>query len=398
MVDAGSLFDVDATHCADFAKPSQVPDGWELYTEYDPCCLLYVPSSPQYLPPPLTWRACDSAWSGDGGIDAGECRQIDATAAASPEFGASVRAGVVTLETTEAVNGAYASVVVDADGPVHQAFMQVGGSCGPAPRDMRDGKYVYRIYNTGSFNGGGFIAGDVSEFRPSFVHHFMDQIDHGVVVGALGVLDVDQGDTLNLYEWNDAPKAISNPQDIGLRSSFPLFSGSALFWSASGGSYNRVAAYTHDAGATDLLSSGSDPTVGYDDFGSDGTDMVWLAGQGHDAGAIAFDSANIMTSPFATNPLNVVARRLRSETPSGFGVSPTKVGCGYAARANGDYLRIVKISDGSSWVLNNRLPWEWVNPLAITCDEVFATVGTGGGNVNIARVRISSLGPGIPAD
>ncbi|MEO8800807.1 MAG: hypothetical protein ABI551_23150 [Polyangiaceae bacterium] len=105
-----------------------------------------------------------------------------------------------------------------------------------------------------------------------------------------------------------------------------------------------------------------------------------------------------MTSPFTTDPSKLAPRRLRSAVPKGFETSQIKVGCGYAARANGANLRIVHLSDGTSWVLPNNSPWSWVNPLAVTCDEVFVTVGIGSGSTNIARVRLASLGPGIPPD
>lgn len=402
--DSGNPFDVyvsDAPHCLIPPKPAAVPEGWEPYTDYDPCCMMYVPSAPQYLPPPLKWTACNTAWNGDGGVDAGECRQIDQPSAGSPEFGASVRDGVVTLLTNELINGVYAAVVADADGPVHQAFMLDSAAlCGPSPSDMRDGKYVYQIYNTSGFTGGGFIAGDVNEFRPSFVHHFNDALTHGVVAGKLGVLDVDETDTFNLYEWSANPKIVRNPQDDGLDYSFALFSADALFWLASAGPYHRIGAYTDDGGATDLVSFGADGSHGAADLGADGVDMMWMEGSGHTGDPIAFDTAQLMTSPFATDPAKVVARRLRSESPDSIGVTTTKVGCGYGARTNGNYLRIVRLSDGVSWVLNNSgSSWKWINTLVVTCDEVFVTVGLPLPNgSNIARVRISSLGPGIPPD
>lgn len=400
-LDAGSLFDIyvsDAPHCTIPPKPVGVPDGWELYTDYDPCCLLYAPSSPALLPPPLAWRSCDTAWSGDGGLDDGACRQIDLPAAGAPQFGASLRAGVVTLLTNQLVNGMYAYVVVDADGPVHQAFLQsTDAHCGPSPSDMRDGKYVFQIYDTGSFNGGGFLAGDVTEFRPSFVHHFDDAITHSTLTGALGVLDVDEADQFHLYPWTDAPTLVRNAADDGLHHSFPAFIENALFWSASAGSVDRIASYTADGGAIDFLAS-ADPARGYADIGGDGTDLVWIEGDGHDAGPIGYDTTSWMTSPFTTDPSKLAPRRLRSDVPKGFETSQIKVGCGYAARANGASLRIVHLSDGMSWVLPNNSPWTWVNPLAVTCDEVFVTVGIGSGSTNIARVRLASLGPGIPAD
>lgn len=412
LSDAGNLFDVyasDAPHCVIPPKPSQVPDGWELYTDYDPCCLLYAPSAPQNLPPPLQWKSCNPAWSGDAGIDGGGCKIIDQPAAGSPEFGASVRGGVVSLATGEFIDGLYADVIADADGPVHQALLETdrkASQCTPFPQDMRDGKYVYAMYPPNDFNGGGFLAGDVNEFHPSFAHHFSDALTHGVVVGTLGVLDVDETDTFRLYEWAQSPKVINNPQDVGLQYSFAFFSSNALFWAATNATYLRVGEYTDSVGAIDFLTFGNDWTQGAGDLGSDGQNMVWVEASGRANETAPFATASYMTAPFTTDPTKIVKRRLRSEDPRGLSALPTTVGCGYAARSTNDSsghingIRIVRISDGTSWQLldNLSVPWGWIHPLAITCDEIFVSVLAAPNANNIARVRISSLGPGIPAD
>ena len=400
-----SLFDIyrtDGPGCTIPPKPATVPDGWELYTEYDPCCLLYTPSAPQYLPPPLKWTSCAPAWSGDAGLSSG-CRQVDQAVAGSALFGASVVGSTVTLLTDEIINGLDVHVVVDADGPVHQALAVTDKNrCGPSPRDLRDGRFAYEMYPPTNFNGGGFLAGQVDEFRPSFVHHFTDFQTHGVVVGKLGVLDVDETDSLNLYRWDaglgaDA-QVIRNPQDIGLGSSFPLFSSNALFWLANAGGMNRIAVYTEAGGAHDLISFGSDPDEGATDLGADGVDLVWMQGTGHTKDPIAYDTAELMTSPFATDPASLHPRRLRSESPRAMGVTFMKVGCGYAARSNDAYLRIVRISDGGSWVLPQNPGWQWLNALAVTCDEVFVSVSLGADINNVARIRFDALGPPVPAD
>ncbi|MGH7282985.1 MAG: hypothetical protein ACRELY_15785, partial [Polyangiaceae bacterium] len=300
----------------------------------------------------------------------------------------------------ESVNGMGTYVTADVDGPIHQAIMvtDAKSACTPLPEDMRDGKYVYSMFPPDNFNGGGFLAGDVDELRPSFIHHFADQSTHSVAVGQLGVLDVDQTDAFHLYEWTQVPVPIVASENVSLQNSFPLFSANAVFWSASSGPTDRVAVYTDSAGASNLLSSGVDVSHGFDDFGADGQNMIWLEGVGHDGGSIGFDTATYMTAPFATTSGTVAPRRLRSAETSGFGVSPPVVGCGYAARENGVSLRIIRLSDGVSWVLPNVSGWRWLHPLAITCSEVFASVVTSSTTNNVARVTIASLGAGIPPD
>ena len=394
----------DAPHCAIPPRPSGVPAGWELYADYDPCCLLYMPTTAAELPPPPQWTTCNAVW----GPATGSCRQINQSNAGAPEFGLSVRDGVVSMLTDETINGFDVHVITDADGPVHQAILETDHSsaCGPVAQDMRDGKYVYAIYPPDSFNGGGFIAGDVNEFKPSFIHHFNDSITHGVAVGQLGVLDVDQTDALNLYPWTQIPKTLVNPQDVGLQNSFPFFASNAVFWAATNATYLRVDDFTDAGGPSDLLSFGADWSRGAGDLGSDGKDMVWVEANGRTNPSADFDAGSYMTASFTTIGDQIVKRRLRSENPKGLSALPTTVGCGYAARSTNDAgghingIRIVRIADGVSWQLvsDTATPWIWVHALALTCSELFASVSTGPNTRTIARVQISSLGAGIAAD
>jgi hypothetical protein len=87
------------------------------------------------------------------------------------------------------------------------------------------------------------------------------------------------------------------------------------------------------------------------------------------------------------------------------------VGCGHAAlsselRVNGvlQYgITVIRLSDGVAWQLPTaangaQLPWSWEAPLAITCDELFAVVAPPPTRpeVNVARLPLASLGPGLP--
>jgi hypothetical protein len=85
-------------------------------------------------------------------------------------------------------------------------------------------------------------------------------------------------------------------------------------------------------------------------------------------------------------------------------VSPFVVGCGYAARAAGYGTRVTRLADGVSWVLpgDPSQGWYWTTPVALSCSELFATVGvrSDGGYplTTIARIRLDSLGSGTPPD
>jgi hypothetical protein len=72
-------------------------------------------------------------------------------------------------------------------------------------------------------------------------------------------------------------------------------------------------------------------------------------------------------------------------------------GIGYPKTLEGGLL-IVRLSDGVSWKIpsvSTQISDAWNNPIAITCDEVFA-IYKGSYRETIRRVRLDSLGPGTP--
>jgi hypothetical protein len=73
------------------------------------------------------------------------------------------------------------------------------------------------------------------------------------------------------------------------------------------------------------------------------------------------------------------------------------VGCGYAARAIGDHVRLLRLSDGRSWRFEQGSTWQWLRPLVVTCEEMFACAYVAR-TYTIVRVRIDSLGPGEAPD
>jgi hypothetical protein len=100
----------------------------------------------------------------------------------------------------------------------------------------------------------------------------------------------------------------------------------------------------------------------------------------------------------------VLARRLRSQLSSvvTLGVDPWVVGCGYGARASGgsEDIQVVRISDGWSWLIPNQLQapgFVATRALGLTCDEIFVW-GVVDGTYSVARIRLDSLGPGLPPD
>ena len=76
-------------------------------------------------------------------------------------------------------------------------------------------------------------------------------------------------------------------------------------------------------------------------------------------------------------------------------VEPWRVGCGYAARDSANKVLVVRLSDGWSWVVPNTATQELLKPVGLTCEEVFA-MGEIGGKLTMGRVRLDSLGAGLP--
>ncbi|MGH7285042.1 MAG: hypothetical protein ACRELY_26245 [Polyangiaceae bacterium] len=177
-----------------------------------------------------------------------------------------------------------------------------------------------------------------------------------------------------------------------------------LFFSIDDLNYGRVELHRPGAGTIDFISFGDDANSYAADLGTDGNDMVWTEAFGHPGGnENPWTTINIMTAPFTTDPGSIVKRRLRSETRN-LGDVPFAVGCGYAAHeistVDGGALRVVRISDGQSWVFYNSTSpvVTWGSAVAITCSEIFVNFNFGSTSTNLARIRLDSLGPGAPAD
>jgi hypothetical protein len=136
-------------------------------------------------------------------------------------------------------------------------------------------------------------------------------------------------------------------------------------------------------------------------FGTDGKNMVWTYGEGKLAGLYEFSKLSVMTAPYTTDPVDAQAKAKRLRTdPNTFYVRGYQVGCGHAARAatnpqGGNVLLIVRLSDGAAWMLAGTDPMTYtMEPVGLTCDEVFFADPLN----RVVRVRLDSLGPGLPPD
>jgi len=146
----------------------------------------------------------------------------------------------------------------------------------------------------------------------------------------------------------------------------------------------------------------------FSNFATDGKDMVWtrLEGPVTDGLDGLFKKHEVWTAPYSLDEEVVAktARRLRVDRGT-TSVPPWAVGCGYAARTfsnneDKNALSIVRLSDGVSWLLPGVLPADdlsWERAMGFTCEELFVQVEVHIKST-IARIRLDSLGPGIPPD
>jgi hypothetical protein len=296
-------------------------------------------------------------------------------------------------------------MIVDADGPVHAAYLLTDPHhCLLGEPSIQDHRYTMRVFESASSNGGGLIANDWASapFGSRLAVHLSTMSSHSPYAGPFAILDLTGAFTLDQYAWADGarlPSLWSAAQDDGLQQGIPVVNDGAVFWPSSDMRYHKVKVYTPAGGVRDFLTAGTMTTLGYGDLGTDGKDLVWIEASGRTTDTGPFDTYTIMTAPYTTEPGAVASRRVRTEQGPGFDVVYFQVGCGYAARSNGEHIRVVRLSDGQSWVLSNALTdaWGWTEPLALTCTELFATVRSSG-VTRLARVRLDSLGSGIAPD
>ena len=391
-------------------RPVGLPAGWELERKFDKQCNFYVPTSRALLPPPIKWEACPPIAKPNGV----QCRLIAPSTAGAP--GRPFVEGAWVTPDGKVVFGGGRSALpsiqgeyllfAEADGDVHTAMFSPSASpCRLARANVFARRYSARIYQNKKSEGGGLFASNIDDLAPRVAVHLDDQAAHSVYAGPFAILDLKTGFRIEQYSWQDGSllsQLWSAAQDNGLDQGPFAYANDALFWTAGNLNYQKIKVYTPANGVRAFLNAGMVIDHGHVDIGTDGKALVWMEVHGRKTGGTTpFDKYDIMTSPYATDPTKVAPRRLRSEQGPAIGVNSFTVGCGYAARTNGHHIRVVRLSDGRSWVLESPIgaPWRWSHPLALTCDELFAQVGfQGETDAHLVRARLDSLGPGIAAD
>jgi hypothetical protein len=261
-------------------------------------------------------------------------------------------------------------------------------------------RYGWTVYHD-TTDLAGAVGGTVGELRPSLAMQVGSK-NAGFTVGEPGVARLDGSYQIELRRWPDgsAATAVTSGTPDGFAKTMLSFQGNALHWSAASQTVNKLQFWPDPGPVADLVSFGADWSKGACCFGTDGIDMVWVEGEGRTQPQKPYASASLMTAPFTSTPTAIQKRRLRSADPKF--AWPSTVGCGRAAQRETampvDRVRVTRVSDGHSWSLPVGTGWYVAEPLALTCDELYASVYYAGGAFTIARIRLDSLGPGVPAD
>ena len=407
-------------------------DGYILDDAYDTQCGFCYASASQYLPPPIQWEPC----SGNAFPSGVACQQMKRTWPVSTwitgQYFEGATKGYVdgngraVLAFAMAPDTIFQQVVAEADGNVLSSLIELHPDlCNTVTHDARDGYYALRVYDAEANNwgaggtspfGGGSIGGAVTDLRPRVYTHYHkgDLYSRDYVASKLGLVEgeLSAGGTFRLYDWTTGiSQTIYQGNSEGMDINDPAPAANAIFFDAElSDALLKEQVWTPDGGVNDIVAFGNDKSQGAGPLNSDGIDMVWSYGAGRDGSTGPYPTVFIMTSPFATRASDLQARRLRSEGPCiGTKTEEFVVGCGYAAHPTcaslpSTGILIVRLSDGRSWPLVSNptsTSWAYVAPLAITCDELFATVAERVSNAsvaNIVRVRLDSLGPGLPPD
>lgn len=415
----------DAT-CYPQPIPPQVPEHWVPYTDWSCTYPFYVPDSAEHMPAPIAWEACPPEVTTTGVV----CRsmKVDWPHNDSPIGTLNARmwipndgsASVITFERNSYVPGIppwVMVVIADVDGVVRSAIMQprpaaVGTDL--SAQDVMAGRFALQVRGEGESytydsHRFGALIGTVGDLRPKLFARFDDGRVYSFRIGGEWLA---RGDAPTLEIWfypldGGAPFLVTSPAidpdglqpDEALYSSFALFNMTTLHMAG-------VMIYDDARKLQPLIRWYGDLKQGAVNAGTDEKDIVWTYGTDHPIAEGPYPTRSIMTSPFSRNASEIKPRRLRSD-PNQELDPPFAVGCGYAARFDGQHgLLVVRLSDGVSWDLAPQPGGEWERAIGITCDEVFATFvaprATADGGIdyemNIARVRIDSLGPGLQPD
>ncbi len=413
---AGSGAEAGASPCPPFPHPSSIPPDWEDYTDWSCDCHFYIPGDNGAMPPPIEWEACPEPVPPQLG-----CRQMKifwsniATVhmAVRPLFWMDPQTTTSYLQfgrlRVADDHNTHQRLVAEVDGEVRVAITQLSpdNKCIIIGEGLNDGRYLFRVYDP---KDEGALVGSLNEPHPTPV---LKSPKNPQLLSAWAVSSdwiVRQNVQYTLTSWDLQTTVVpydpaQDPDGMPAHRRHPH--GTDLFFEVGVSGYRGVMSWNPVDGPRPVVRWYGDWTKGAGNFGTDQIDMVWeqCEGKAPSGGYDAYADCSVMTAPYTTDPIAAQANatRLRSD-PGLFSVYPYVVGCGYAARSvhiNHNDLLIVRLSDGVSWILygaNDPQLFSYMHPIGISCDEVFVTAQIKPEPVQILRIPLQSLGPGLPPD
>ena len=406
----------DAAPCTP-VKPLAIPDGWVSWTDWSCKCELWLPGDEPV--PPIAWEPCEVVTP--PGI---VCQQmvtdwafVSSYAIGVSKFSLSADGKPLLLfaRVADGESDPYMQqVLAEADGPVLFTAMRAGlwnTKCAVTPYDFNEGRFAFDVdgdgqtYDSTLSKVDGLILGSVGEALPIATPFKNDNdLNWGWFVGKDRIVKLTgPGLTADLYTsdflwlgqiWNPG----EDPEFLPINGSTIRIIGTDVLFQVGNYTLTGIMAYDQSLGLHPLVRWYGDTSKGAGNIGTDGTHLVWTNGENRPPGEPIYPTRSIMAAPYTTNPDALQPTRLRSELSGAMGTNDFAVGCGYAGHeaALPGNLLIVRIADGVSWVLPQAPDWYWGRVLGFTCEEVFVTVGYP--KTNILRIRLDSLGPGIPPD
>jgi hypothetical protein len=394
--------------CREPPVPRGLPEGWKAYTHGMCPCDVYVPVSADDLPSPPKWTACPPSskpidcqvmvldW--DGAVAFG-MTSFGRDAAGKP---------LITFERTFRGEPLDYSIdlITEPDGPVRSAMMRLGfpqPACNLYPECLTEGSFLFKIKNpdVGSWADRYAVGGAVEDLTPAVVEHFHDDLPRSWTCSGKRIARLGLDSKLFVRGWSASSEELVHAVSLDpekLHATQMVMRGDALFFTVTNSFQRGIMLWDPTGGTRALVRWSDDATRGAADIGTDGVDLVWTEAEGKAPDTSEYSLMWIATAPFTTDAASLQSRRLR-HVKVVTGTWRWMVGCGYATNQEvGNAVIIVRLADGMLW----RLPLEGPSleptlPMGLTCDEIFAT-GLVGGQVNVVRIKLASLGPGEPAE
>ncbi|MCC6527285.1 MAG: hypothetical protein IT373_31845 [Polyangiaceae bacterium] len=398
--------------CPEEPLPLLVPEGWVEYPNWSCACRFYVPG-PGVVADPLEWGPCPSS-AADAGLACRAMKYPQPVSVATPVPDLLHNAdGSHSLVLRRNLKPEHVSVIADIEGPVRNAVLSIwpnqpSPSCFLAWQRAGDDRFVIQVIGSDAAGGSqssvteGAIGGFIDAPTPTVLARYQDGLKYDW--WASGTWFVREDTLYRVYAsaWDTSDEYFVTSQSAdpeGLQIGNILVYRDTVFWESSSSLRSGINVWRLDTGAMPFVRYLGDFTRGAQNFGTDGVDMVWSYGEGKAPNDMYYPVRAVMTAPFTTDPSALAPRRLRSHPGANLSTTAWQVGCGYATRvATGpNTVYVVRISDGWAWEIPQLAGLSLFAGVGLTCDEVFA-YGSVNNVQNVVRIRLDSLGPGMPPD